>query len=177
MKLGAILSGGPEADRISNIKESLEVNARIKEAEYQNALVLQSLEAYNDKYEKFRIEHEELQAELKLKIAELQQSNATLTDNLTDLFARLGKEIEKERELLRDSTHQTLEALLSTRLDSLNAFSVRYIAQVENQQKDAQKRFNDVCARRTWVDRLSLVNLMITPVILGLLVYWMFFKQ
>lgn len=167
-----------------SIGQQLEIMSKVKEIEYQNSLVMMSLEKYNAKYEKLKSEQTELLDKANQKIVKLQQSNEILNQNLKNLLESLNQRLGSEISSLTDSTKKligdtskNIDSVLSSKLADISTKSTEYIGEVENLKKDAQKRFESFYGRKKWIDYLIIANLTLTPLILAFIVYWTFFKK
>ena len=167
-----------------SIGQQLEILSKVKEIEYQNSLVMMSLERYNAKYEELKREQTELLDKANQKINQLQHSNEILNQNLEKLLGNLSKELGKEISTLSDrtekligSTSQNIDNILTFKLDDISKKSIEYITEAENLKNDAHKRFESFYGRKKWIDYLIIGHLTLTPLILLFLIYWTFFKK
>lgn len=167
-----------------SIGQQLEILSKVKEIEYQNSLVMMSLERYNAKYEELKREQTELLDKANQKINQLQHSNEILNQNLEKLLGNLSKELGKEISTLSDrtekligSTSQNIDNILTFKLEDISKKSIEYITEAENLKNDAHKRFESFYGRKKWIDYLIIGHLTLTPLILLFLIYWTFFKK
>lgn len=70
-----------------------------------------------------------------------------------------------------------LNNILMTKLDDLSKESIEYMEKVEKAKKESQNRFESFWGRKKWIDVLVIFNLALTPIILILISYWIFFKK
>lgn len=70
-----------------------------------------------------------------------------------------------------------LNNILMTKLDDLSKESIEYMEKVEKAKKESQNRFESFWGRKKWIDMLVIFNLALTPIILILISYWIFFKK
>lgn len=143
---------------IATPSQQLEMISQIRAVEYQNSLVLTSLEQYNTRHEQLKHEQTALLGEIQQKIHELKDSNKTLTANI-------GQEIE--------SLSASVDALYGTKVHELNQLTEEYIRQMAQLQKDSSVHLNSYLNRRKILDVLVYINLAITPFLVAYILFFL----
>lgn len=78
---------------------------------------------------------------------------------------------------LIDDTTKKLDDILNAKLGDISEKTTQYIVEVESSKKDAQKRFESFLDRKKVIDYLVYLNLGLTPILLIILSYVIFFKK
>ena len=138
--------------------QQLEMISQIRAVEYQNSLVLTSLEKYNEQHAILKKEQNELLGEIQQKIHELKDSNGILIENI-------GQEIE--------SLSASVDALYGTKVHELNQLTEEYIRQLAQLQKDSSAHLNSYLNRRKIIDVLVYINLAITPFLIAYILFFL----
>lgn len=178
-----------KVEKQMSIGQELNLMSKMKEIDYQNSLVMTSLEQYNEKYEILKKEQTELLESANQKIEELKTSNemikevlsqelASLTLSMQQETKNLIKKSEKEISTLSDNFGKILSTLNTKIEDTYTKHTERItdvttetVQKCEDIQNNAKKRFRSYFERRKIIDWLVYINLGITPIFLILLFF------
>jgi hypothetical protein len=138
-----------------SIGQQLEVISKVKEIEYQNSLVMLSLERYNAKYESLRKEQIELLNSVDQKIAALKISNDILKNQINEEIKDLS--INSQQVL-----HNLNESIIGTYRSNLK--------DLNNETKETIEELNDLKEnsyydRKKICDWLIYIYIAITPIL------------
>lgn len=146
----------------------IEIMPEMMGIQYQNSLVLQSLEEYNKKYEilnsKF-LEHlnqnQQIIMQIKSEIEKINAGNDILNENL-------NKSLE--------SFKTSIESVYEYEIREIQSITGRYIKDIKLERQEISLRQKNYIKRGKITDYLIKVNLSITPILFIYILYMNFFK-
>lgn len=146
----------------------IEIMPEMMGIQYQNSLVLQSLEEYNKKYEilnsKF-LEHlnqnQQIIMQIKSEIEKINAGNDILNENL-------NKSLE--------SFKTSIESVYEYEIREIQSITGRYIKDIKLERQEIALRQKNYIKRGKITDYLIKVNISITPILFIYILYMNFFK-
>lgn len=146
----------------------IEIMPEMMGIQYQNSLVLQSLEEYNKKYEilnsKF-LEHlnqnQQIIMQIKSEIEKINAGNDILNENL-------NKSLE--------SFKTSIESVYEYEIREIQSITGRYIKDIKLERQEIALRQKNYIKRGKITDYLIKANLSITPILFIYILYMNFFK-
>ena len=143
--------------------KQLNMMSKIKEVEYQNSLLMKSLEEYNEKYEKLKSEQQKSLEKIKEKVNKLENANEILRKNLKKELEDVVDNIDEKINELSQKTAQHQEKLQKN--------SKEYLNQLNDLQQKSKNRFESYMNRKDKIDYLIYFALFSYPIILAFLLY------
>ena len=164
-----------------SIGEQLNVLQEVKRIDYQNSLVMASLEKYNEKFEQLKKEQTELLENIKSQSQSLKKSNDLLSQNMKETLteftdqqkAEISGVIDKANEVIK-TTENSLNIGLNRGMQSIKEESEKFIIDCEEKKKQTERRYNSFFERWKWLDYLIIADLLIMPIIIGFIAYKVF---
>lgn len=146
----------------------IEIMPEMMGIQYQNSLVLQSLEEYNKKYEilnsKF-LEHlnqnQQIIMQIKSEIEKINAGNDILNENL-------NKSLK--------SFKTSIESMYEYEIREIQSITGRYIKDIKLERQEIALRQKNYIKRGKITDYLIKANLSITPILFIYILYMNFFK-
>lgn len=146
----------------------IEIMPEMMGIQYQNSLVIQSLEEYNKKYEilnsKF-LEHlnqnQQIIMQIKSEIEKINAGNDILNENL-------NKSLE--------SFKTSIESVYEYEIREIQSITGRYIKDIKLERQEIALRQKNYIKRGEITDYLIKANLSITPILFIYILYMNFFK-
>lgn len=146
----------------------IEIMPEMMGIQYQNSLVIQSLEEYNKKYEilnsKF-LEHlnqnQQIIMQIKSEIEKINAGNDILNENL-------NKSLE--------SFKTSIESVYEYEIREIQSITGRYIKDIKLERQEIALRQKNYIKRGKITDYLIKANLSITPILFIYILYMNFFK-
>lgn len=165
-----------EAPQLS-IGQQLDIMSKVKEIEYQNSLVMLSLEQYNNKYEKLKkeqIEQQKVQsneiAELKQIVGNLQRANHLLNQNLKEEVGKWKDETNEQLEHISENIHRSI----TSKMKDVAIDTAQYLRSLAEIKVEAKRRFESFYDRKKWIDYIIFGYMGLTPIMFGLILWFMF---
>ena len=159
----------------------LNVLQEVKRIDYQNSLVMASLEKYNEKFEQLKKEQTELLENIRSQSQNLKRSNDLLSQNMKETLTEFTDQqkveisglIDKANEVIK-STEKSLNIGLNKGMQSIKEESEKFIIDCEEKKKQTERRYNSFFERWKWLDYLIIADLLIMPIIIGFIAYKVF---
>ena len=125
-----------------SIGEQLNVLQEVKRIDYQNSLVMASLEKYNEKFEQLKKEQIELLENIKSQSQNLKKSNDLLSQNMKETLteftdqqkAEISDLIDKANEVIK-STEKSLNIGLNKGMQGIKEESEKFIIDCEEKKR------------------------------------------
>lgn len=178
-----------------SIDQQLEIMSKVKEIEYQNSLVMMSLEKYNEKFEKLKKEQTELLELINQKIKILEDNNQIFSKTMSQeiekinqvIYEQLKSQSQKSEKMIGDLIDKSSKVfnnlnnkIISTcenNIEQITKETTNAIKSCEDMKVNAKKRFDSYYNRKKVIDYLIYINLAITPILLIILSYLLFIKK
>lgn len=170
-----------------SIGQQLEIMSKVKEIEYQNSLVIMSLEKYNEKFEKLKKEQIELLELINQKVKILEDNNQIFSKTISQEVEKINKVISEQLKSQSQKSEKMIGDLIDKSSKVFNNFNNKIISTCDNSMEqitnettkvikscedmkvNAKKRFDSYYNRKKVIDYLIYINLAITPILLIIL--------
>ena len=177
-----------------SIGQQLEIMSKVKEIEYQNSLVMMSLEKYNEKFEKLKIEQTELLELINQKVKSLEDNNQIFSKTMSQEIEKINQIISEQLKSQNQKSEKIIGGLIDKSSKVFDNFNNKIISTCENKieqitnettnaikscediKVNAKKRFDSYYNRKKIIDYLIYINLAITP-ILFIVLSWVLLKK
>lgn len=144
-----------------SIGKQLEVISKVKEVEYQNSLVMLSLERYNAKYELLKKEQIELLESVNQNIAGLKINNDILKNQINEEIKNLSVNSQQVLHNLNESIIETYRS----NLKDLKNETKETIEDLNDLKENSRTRFESYYDRKKIFDWLIYIYIAITPIL------------
>lgn len=160
-----------------SIEGQLSVLQEVKRIDYQNSLVMKSLQEYNVKFEQLKKEQIELLENIKNQAENLKESNEILNEKMEDNLTKFANIHRTEIMTIVDEANNILSATKT----SLNQGLEGYLKKINDENEDflskCEERKRKLFRKWTIIDYLILADLLIIPIATAILVYKVFFVK
>ena len=178
-----------------SIGQQLEIMSKVKEIEYQNSLVMMSLEKYNEKFEKLKKEQIELLELINQKVKILEDNNQIFSKTISQEVEKINQVISDQLKSQNQKSEKLIEDLIDKSSKVFNNLNNKIISTCDNSieqianettnaikscediKVNAKKRFDSYYNRKQIIDYLIYINLAITPILVIILSYLLFIKK
>lgn len=167
---------GSHPTRIS-IGGELSAFQEVTRIDYQNSLVMKSLQEYNIKFEQLKKEQTELLKNIKNQAENLKESNDILNEKMEDTLKKFSNIQRVKIMTILDNAN----SILSVTKTSLNQGLDGYLKKINDENEDflskCEERKRKLFKQWTIIDYLILADLLIIPIATAILVYKVFFVK
>ncbi len=162
------MSIGQQLEIMSRVTAS---ELKLKEIEYQNNLVMTSLEQYNQKYEQLKKEQSVLLDKLDQRISLLKKSNVQLSD-------AISREVEgmtdRSNAVIKEFAY-VIDRQFSDKVSKATEEARKTIEELQELTSKANKRFENYYNRKELIDYLIFAYMGLTPILFGVVI-WLLLK-
>lgn len=161
------------------IEEQLNVLQEVKMIDYQNSLVMASLEKYNKKFEQLKKEQTELLENISNQMESFKKSNDLLNQNMKETLDNFTSSQKAGMLDMIDKANHVLDITdkgLKEKIEKFKEETDSFISNCEEGKKKIDKRYRSFFHNRKIIDFIIIIDLIIIPILAGGLAYRFFLR-